>query len=163
MLLNPPAVSAGTRTRNAVKRVATVMGYDRVVMANLCAVPTPSVVEINALGADAWSLARPDLETSIALAAAVLAGWGVAGLSGEARKSMRSQVEWLCGCAQSRGIESIWTVGGEPRHPSRWHQYVADKYARTSAGSFEERIKQVLVPVPVGQLIPAPSATHDTI
>jgi hypothetical protein len=42
-------------------------------------------------------------------------------------------------------------LGGEPRHPSRWHQYVSDKYGRTSGGTFEERIKQVLVAVPLAR------------
>jgi hypothetical protein len=50
------------------------------------------------------------------------------------------------------GISNIWMVGGEPRHPSRWHQFVSDKYSRTTGGSFEERLDQVLESVPMSAL-----------
>lgn len=149
MLLNPPATSAGVRTRNAVGRAARALGYDRVVLANLCTVPTASVVQLNLLGKDAWKFARADLETSLPSAAAVLAAWGIAGLTGRARQARDEQVFWLSKQVKASSIESLWMVGGKPRHPSRWHQYVSDKYGHTSGGTFEERIKQVLVEVPL--------------
>lgn len=155
VLLNPPATSAGTRSRNAVVRAASALAYDHVIMTNLCAFSTPSVVELNALGLDGWELARAELSASIAGASAVLAGWGVAGLTGPARRYMEAQVDWLRDCAHDNGIDAFWTIGGEPRHPSRWHQYVSDKYGRTTGGTFEERIAQVLVEVPVRP--PSPS------
>jgi hypothetical protein len=117
-------------------------------MTNLCAASTPSVVQLNALGRDAWDLARTDLEAAVTGASAVLAGWGVAGLTGDARRWMRAQVEWVTERAREGGMAAYWMVGGEPRHPSRWHQYVSDKYGRTAGGTFEERIAQVLVEVP---------------
>jgi hypothetical protein len=118
-------------------------------MTNLCAVSTRSVVEINALDREAWDRARADLQFAIAGASAVLAGWGISGLGGEARGWMRAQVEWLTECAEVSGIDAFWMVGGRPRHPSRWHQYVSDKYGRTTGGRFEQRIAQVLVEVPL--------------
>lgn len=122
-------------------------------MTNLCAVPTPSVVQLSALAHDAWDLARDDLESALTGAGAVLACWGIAGFTGDGRRWMRAQVNWFAGRALESGITTFWMVGGEPRHPSRWHQYVSDKYARTSGGTFDERIAQVLVQVPVqGQL-----------
>lgn len=48
-----------------------------------------------------------------------------------------------------QGITAFWMVGGEPRHPSRWHQFVSDKHGRTTGGTFEERLVQVLVEVPL--------------
>lgn len=100
------------------------------------------------MGKVAWTAARSDLEAAVAGAGAILAAWGVAGLRGEARRLMSAQVEWLMERAEETGIDIFWTVGGEPRHPSRWHQYVSDKYGRTTGGTFEERIAQVLVAVP---------------
>lgn len=132
-------------------------------MTNLCAVPTPSVVELNALGRDAWDLARVDLEAALTGASAVLAGWGVAGLTGDARRLMRDQVAWLTERAPEGGIAAFWMVGGSPRHPSRWHQYVSDKYGRTNGGSFEERIRQVLVAVPIPAREGGPSAEHGSM
>lgn len=148
VLLNPPATTGGARSRNAVMRAADVLGYERAVIANLCAVPTPSVVELNSLGSEGWDLARAELETVLANANALIAGWGVAGLTGAASERMREQVAWLSERAALVGISGFWMVGGEPRHPSRWHQYVSDKHGRTVGGTFEERIAQVLVQVP---------------
>lgn len=117
-------------------------------MTNLCSVATPSVVEVNRLGREAWASARADLEVAVRSGTGLLAAWGVGGLSGDARRSLCAQVEWLVDCAMDGGLHSFWMVGGEPRHPSRWHQYVSDKYGRTRGGSFEERLAQVLMDVP---------------
>lgn len=152
VLLNPPAFSAGARSRNAVSRAASALGFDSAVIANLCRVPTPSIMEINTLGRDAWDQARADLEAAVSKASAVLAGWGVAGLTGAPRRWRHAQVGWLTERARESGIESFWMVGAEPRHPSRWHQYVSDKYGRTSGGTFEQRIAQVLVEMPFAHL-----------
>lgn len=137
------------RSRNAVAKAAGALGHEGAVIANLCAVPTPSVVEVNALGRDAWDQAQKDLEVAIADAGIVIAAWGVAGLTGEARRLRLAQVNWLSARALQNGITSFWMVGREPRHPSRWHQYVSDKYGRTAGGTFEERIRQVLVEIPL--------------
>ena len=148
ILLNPPATTSGMRSLNAVARAASALSFDRVEVANLCATPTATVVHLNALGHEAWGSARGDLRASLVGADAVLAGWGVGGLSGDPRRWMEAQVDWLSERAQEVGIETFWTIGGEPRHPSRWHQYVSDRHARTMGGTFEERIGQVLVEVP---------------
>ena len=155
VLLNPPATSTGTRSRNAVARAAGVLGYEKSTLTNMCAVPTSSVAQVNALDPSAWELARHELNTALSEASAVLAGWGVSGLSGSSLRLMQAQVRWLAESARQRGIGAFWMVGGEPRHPSRWHQYVADKYARTSGGTFEERLAQVLVAVPIFQAFPS--------
>lgn len=149
VLLNPPSASSGSRSRNAVARAASVLGYHDAVLANLCTVATPSVVQLNGLDREAWDESKADLELAIRSGSALLAGWGVAGVTGDARRWMRAQIAWLIDCAHNVAIESMWMVGGEPRHPSRWHQYVSDKYGRTSGGSFDERIAQVLVEVPL--------------
>lgn len=117
-------------------------------MTNLCAVPTPTVVELNHVGRDGWDRAQAELEAVLDGASAVLACWGIGGLTGDAKRWMHAQVEWLSERAYDRGIAASWMVGGQPRHPSRWHQYVSDKYGRTSGGTFEERIAQVLVEAP---------------
>lgn len=149
ILLNAPSTTTGTRSLNAVRRASNVLGYERALVANLFAVSTPSVVQLNDHGRDGWDLARDDLAAALCRADALLAGWGVAGLTGDTRRWMCAQVEWLSERAVSCGISRFWTVGGEPRHPSRWHQFVSDKYGRTSGGTFDQRIAQVLVEVPI--------------
>ena len=147
ILLNPPACTTGTRSRSAVRRAATVLGYDEVRIANLCAAATPTVVELNKLDPESWKLARPTLQEALECADAMLAGWGVAGVTGKARHLLLAQVDWLYAQATSAGIRSIWMVGGKPRHPSRWHQYVSDKYGRTNGGTPDQRLRQVLTEV----------------
>lgn len=154
VLLNPPACSSGVRTRNAVARAATVLGYDSVRLVNLCTIPTPSVVELNEVSEDGWALAREELGAAALTSSAILAGWGVGGILGNARYAFFRQLNWFVTQAQKAGHRQLWTVGGEPRHPSRWHQYVSDKYARTSGGSFEHRLRQVLIAMPIEQASP---------
>lgn len=149
VLLNPPSASTGARSLGAVGRAANVLGYASYQVGNLFSEATPTVVELNLLAVSegSWSIVRERLSQQLRGSAGVLAGWGVAGASGRFRRIRDERAEWLRREAASYGHSSIWTVGGEPRHPSRWHQYVADKHGRTPGGSFEERLKQVLTQV----------------
>jgi hypothetical protein len=127
-----------------------VLGYEAVEIVNLCVRPTASIAELG-LGemVDGWLDARDRLTLALKTADGLLAGWGVAGLAGSAQRHRDEQVAWLRAEASRAGFSSIWMVGGEPRHPSRWHQYVSDKYGRTTGGTFEDRLFQVLVPSPL--------------
>jgi hypothetical protein len=150
VLLNPPLSTPGNRTRNAVARAARVLGYDGVEILNLFADATPSVVELNAQTVgDGWARTRGELSAGMRSATGVLAAWGVSGLAGAARRARDEQVDWLRAEALQAGVSSFWMVGGEPRHPSRWHQFLSDRYGRTTGGSFEERLAQSLVAMPV--------------
>ena len=101
---------------------------------------------------DGWLSARRELSSALGRATGVLGGWGVAGLTGDALQDQNEQVAWLRLEAIQAGVSTIWMVGGEPRHPSRWHQFVSDKYGRTKGGSFEERLDQVLKSVQISTL-----------
>jgi hypothetical protein len=149
VLLNPPEHTSGVRSRNAVARAAVVLGHGEVRVVNLCAEPTASVTELHHVDRVSWMRARSEIEGALKNATAVLGAWGVAGVAGATRRDLQAQIDWLYGQALQVGIERVWMVGGEPRHPSRWHQYVSDKYRRTTGGSFEERLAQVMVAVPI--------------
>jgi hypothetical protein len=138
------------------------LGCEAVQIVNLCVVDTSTVVELNELEqTGGWTEARKDLAQGIRGTVGLLAGWGVSGTTGSARRAREEQVVWLYQEAASAGIEHVWMVGGEPRHPSRWHQYVSDKYGRTSGGTFEQRLGQVLTPVPIGTAAEAAARFHD--
>jgi hypothetical protein len=149
VLLNPPERTSGVRSRNAVARAAAVLGYGEVRVVNLCAEPTASVADLHRVDRDSWERARSELGRALMDATAVLGAWGVAGIAGQTRRDLQAQIDWLYDQALQVGIDRVWMLGGEPRHPSRWHQYVSDKYKRTTSGSFEERLAQVLVALPI--------------
>lgn len=52
------------------------------------------------------------------------------------------------------GIPTPGLSGGQPRHPSRGHQYVSDRHGRTGPGNVEEGLRLVLVQVPLAELQP---------
>ena len=97
--------------------------------------------------------AREDIAEALARCDEFMAAWGLSGLAGAARQHRSDQVRWLLQTASSFGHELAWTVGGQPRHPSRWHQYVSDMHGRTAGGTVIERLKQVMVRVPLSELI----------
>jgi hypothetical protein len=83
----------------------------------------------------------------------VMAAWGLSSLAGAARRNRIEQLRWLLDIASSHGHNYVWTIGGQPRHPSRWHQYVSDVHERTMGGTFEERLQQVLTRVSIKTLL----------
>lgn len=151
VLLNPPQTTSGVRTRRAVERAGRVLGYDGVTIVNLCPENTRSVVELNgtALTEHGLATARDEIRDNLRSASGLLGAWGVSGLSGPARRAREEQVSWLYAQAWESGVTHAWMVGGQPRHPSRWHQYVSDRYRRTPGGGFAERLQSVLVAVPI--------------
>lgn len=150
ILLNPPLSSSGNRSRNAVSRVSQLLGYKSVEVVNLYADPTNSNAELAfSETLEGWLRARQNLKIALPSADGLLGAWGVAALAGSAQRERNRQVAWLRTEASRAGLDNMWMVGGEPRHPSRWHQYVSDKYGRTTGGTFEERLRQVVVRVPL--------------
>jgi hypothetical protein len=150
VLLNRPKSTSGARTRNAVAAAARVLKYESVEVVNLYSEATSSISDLNRSATiDGWLRARSELSSALGRATGVLGGWGVAGLTGPALRGQNEQVAWLRLEAIRAGVSAIWMVGGEPRHPSRWHQFVSDKYGRTTGGSLEERLDQVLGSVPI--------------
>lgn len=146
VLLSPP-VTSGARTLNAVRRAADVIGHQNLVVVNLFAVRTRSSGNIAELGADEepWLEARPQLTSSILTTTDLLFAWGLLHHLGAARPAAQQQVGWLLDLAASIGHLSAWSVGHDVRHPSRWHQYTADRHDRTPGGTADERLRAVLL------------------
>lgn len=146
--LNPPSESSGNRTLHAVAAASRALGCQVGKVANLCTAPTASVVELNGrlTRPSDWIDHRDSLRRELEAASVIVGAWGISGLTGEARRIRDDQVTWLFAAAGAAGHRHIWLVGGEARHPSRWHQYVADKHGRTSGGSLEQRLLDVMHP-----------------
>lgn len=150
VLASPPTTS-GVRTLNRVQDAADVLGAAEVVVTNLHAHAADDLPQLSAVAADSggWLAARPELTAALASSDSVLAAWGLHQLSGRARGHHRDQLSWLAAQAAASGHVEAWCVGGQPRHPSRWHQYVSDRHGRTEPGDFQARLSQVLVRCPV--------------
>jgi hypothetical protein len=159
ILLNPP-LTGGSATTRHLQVAAEVLGCDGAQIANLFAIPTRSVVEINDAGRlwAGWEAARPELERVIASADELLAGWGVSGLHGEAADNLLRQVTWVGERVEQAVRRPFWMLNGEPRHPSRWHQYVSDRHGRASGDTFRQRLASVLRPIGSAEYVGAPVA-----
>jgi len=148
ILINP-AAGAGTTTISRLELVRDLLGCEQVRIENLLTVATRSVLEITKAGAqfEDWEAARPGLSSLISDSDQLLLGWGLGGgFGGPARDHFAAQVTWIeHQISLRRDRPLVWTVGNGPRHPSRWHQYVADKHRRTRGGHFRNRLRDVLV------------------
>ncbi len=126
ILATPPLSTSGARTRGRLHLATEILGSDVLAIANLIDVPTKDVLDTASVGREPapWREARGDLASQIAAADTVLLAWGTAEPAGPARDHHRAQVAWVNDVIGGRGIVP-WTVGGMPRHPSRWQRYTA--------------------------------------
>jgi Protein of unknown function (DUF1643) len=145
VLLSPPTTS-GARTLKAVHRAASILGYSDLHVVNLLAAPASDVPDLVRFptGDVHWEAARSAIQTGLSSAAALLFAWGLVRRMGSARHPVEHQVAWLLDQAAAFGHSHAWAVG-EVRHPSRWHQYTADKHGRTKGGDPDARLRAVLV------------------
>lgn len=153
ILLSPPT-TAGTRTIAQVAEAARLLDFDAFVVVNLFNSPTRTSTDVGRTANQAaiWKRSRRPIRKVLAGSAELLCGWGLVDHLGQARDSARTQVDWFVGAAWRAGHGHVWTVGADVRHPSRWHQYTADRHGRTTGGSRDERLKQVLQQRPIESL-----------
>ena len=158
LLANPPTTS-GARTRAKASQAADLLGGGRLIIANLFGLPTADLPSLSHCGSSpaGWRAARPKLIRALQEADCLVAAWGLHPLCGDARRLRQEQLTWLQEQASKNGLLHAWCVGGQPRHPSRWHQYVSDRHGRTTGGIFSDRLDQVLVRLPM-QVLTSPHA-----
>jgi hypothetical protein len=158
-LLASPPTTSGARTTAKVQQAATLLGGGRLLVVNLFAFPVADLPALSVCGSGAagWLAARPKLAAALQEADCLLAAWGLHRLHGPARLLQEQQMSWMEEEARAHGHLSAWCVGGQPRHPSRWHQYVSDRHGRTTGGSSSDRLRQVLGESPLRGLVRRPS------
>ena len=120
---NPPTTS-GQRTLGRVDLARLALGFEHVELRNLFGLPTYRTDGISLAGISevGWQEARPPLQLALDTAAAVLMAYGTTKPSGAAAQHYVEQVAWIEQQVSDRGLD-VWTVGGAPRHPSRWQRY----------------------------------------
>jgi len=106
-----------------------VLGFERVRLANLFALPSYRSGGLSELGAtpDGWLAAQAEMEQALSEASAVLLAYGIGEPTGPARAHFREQVAWLNERIEQHDLPTWW-VGGAPRHPSRWQRYTWRAY-----------------------------------
>jgi hypothetical protein len=151
VLLNPSARNPLGVTVESVAVAAAVLGFRRYRIWNLSLTPTRDLPELNREGtSDAgWLQARPGLTEGLRSGRGLLVGWGLGGFSGGTRLQFSTQVHWFLSQAVVLDWRSCWTVGGLPRHPSRWRQYVGPQRGLYMGCTFEERLRRALVATPL--------------
>jgi hypothetical protein len=155
VLLASPPVTAGQRTLSRLAALPKVISGCSVSTANLCGTHAMDLPSLSVVAAtpEPWLQARENITDALEDCDEVMAAWGLCSLSGMARQHRKTQLHWLLEVATHNGHRQVLGVGGQPRHPSRWHQYVSDVHGRARGGTFEERLRQVLVKVPLETLV----------
>lgn len=120
---NPPTTS-GERTLRRVELARELLGFRTVEVVNLFPLPTYRTSGLAEVGQtqERWDQARGELRAAIGRASSVLLAYGLGEPTGVARTHHRAQVAWLRQLLIDEQMP-VWSVGGEPRHPSRWHRY----------------------------------------
>lgn len=160
ILMNPP-LTGGAQTMRALHALEEAQD-DTISLSNLLALPTRSFTEISAAASNPgpWMQARGELRAAIRNADQLHAGWGVGGINGLARQHLRGQLEFVSREAQTAGHSHIWTLLGDPRHPSRWHQFLSDRHGRVEPGSLVDRLRQALLRSPIAAVLEPDSRTR---
>lgn len=147
-VLTNPALTDGRRTLNRVTMAAKLLGFDRLLVGNLFALPSHATGAITELGVSphGWATSKSHLTDHLASSDGVLLAFGVTAPSGPARDHFRSQVRWLIERTVSLDLPT-WQVGDGPRHPSRWQRWTSRAHPDLR---FPEALRTSLVQVEVG-------------
>jgi hypothetical protein len=142
-VLAAPPIRGGNITTNRVVSVATMLGFNLVSIVNVLDVRTTSVADMTQLGRneDAWVRSRNAIEEAIHRSSQVLLAYGCGAPTGPARAHFRGQIIWLRDLLTSSGVDVVVSVGGRPRHPSRWQRATHATYPGLSFG---DALPQVL-------------------
>lgn len=129
---NPP-ITSGARTRSRAEQAADLLGFNTLILANLFSRPTYRSGGISVAGIEesGWNEAKLNLAEGLDKADAVLLAYGITRPGGEARTRHVAQVAWLHEELAIRHLDA-WTVGGQPRHPSRWQRFTSRTYPELS-------------------------------
>lgn len=147
ILLNPARDTKRTSTTQLVlEDVRVAKAWGRLEIANLVETPTRNSKELArvATSPEAFLDARDRLETVLTSSDMLVFAWGVASLPGPTGRHVRGQTSWVISRAQHHGHTHVWVMGGQPRHPSRWRQYVGPQRGLFSGTTTIDRLTQGL-------------------
>ena len=152
ILLNPKDSSGITTTYRNIQVASQVLKVTSFEIVNLVSLPTKDLPVLNQLASDPndWISARGDLRRGIKQGDLVLSAWGLGGFSGQSKVNFQDQKSWLRTYLQSIGVDCVLTIGGRPRHPSRWRQYLGPQRGLYKQATFELRLEAALTEIKLG-------------
>ncbi|MFV0432932.1 MAG: DUF1643 domain-containing protein [Leucobacter sp.] len=161
LLLNP-SLDVHRSTSHAVLRLlATRKDWPNPRVVNLIEIPTRNskvLAQTQILYEDLYA-ARPHIESMLASSTQLIFAWGTSFMPGEAGVKQRQQIHWAIECAARYGHSEAWMMGGSPRHPSRWRQYVGPQRAIHEGGTTADRLERALILRPIETALPAGSSS----
>ena len=147
ILLNPAReANRVSRTHLVLEDVRVAKAWGTLEIANLVGIPTRNSKELEqvATSVQLFLDARNHLEAVLASSDALVLAWGVAPLRGLVGTYVRDQANWVISRALHHGHTHAWVMGGHPRHPSRWRQYVDPQRGLFDAVTTVDRLTQGL-------------------
>lgn len=147
-VLHSPPLGSGIRTLRRVDIAREALGCAKVSVANLYAFPLSNANRLASEGmSEGWEQARDDIRRALMVTdtSDVLLAYGIQSPSGTQRDLHRAQLAWLEG-ELSRYDLRVWTFGGSPYHPSRWHRLT---HRQEQGSSVRELASSLLTPSPL--------------
>lgn len=155
-LLNPPT-GTGCRTVGRLGVAAEILGCAGAIrIANLVDQPTKGLhdLAVEATDPQHWDDSFQKLFGVFTEPHTPLIGWGVSRPPGIVGQYAARQQERVLRGLLASGHTAAWTLLGQPRHPSRWHQFTSEKYPHATGTGFVERLRSVLVLTDLEHLLP---------
>lgn len=154
VLLNPSLSTGSTISHSNLEVAATTLGFSGFQIANLIQLASRNSKDLApmAINEDDWLKSRPEIERALNSSDEVVFAWGVSRLAGEANSYKEEQINWTIQEALSAGHFQALLMGGSPRHPSRWRQYVGPQRNRIPGDTLEDRFQLALNRHPIKML-----------
>ncbi|WP_314645677.1 hypothetical protein [uncultured Microbacterium sp.] len=133
-ILHSLPVGTGARTLSRIEIAREALGCTSASVANLYAAPLPNSNLLNLSGMEAaWQAGRDEIARELYRADTtdVLLGYGVQLPTGDQRVVFQAQLRWLTEQLGERQ-HRVWTFGGRPTHPSRWHRVARREAAEST-------------------------------
>ncbi|WP_438354647.1 DUF1643 domain-containing protein [Microbacterium sp. CJ88] len=161
-ILHSLPVGTGLRTTRRVEIAQRALGCDSFSIVNVYPAALTDSNALSLQSASATFARGRELilrELEMGSASDVLLAYGVQLPTGPIRHEYRAQTHWLTEELECRNLR-VWSFGGRPSHPSRWHRLVSREHPGSSV---ESRAGELLVRS--DRQAESPSSSHpiDTI
>lgn len=143
-ILHSLPVGSGVRTLRRVEIAQQALGCRSSSIVNVFPAVLPDSNALNdEVSTDTFDRGRELIRQALDLEATsdVLLAYGIQLPTGANRLAYRAQIDWISGELASRSVR-VWSFGGRPAHPSRWHRVVSREHPGSSV---EARAAEFLV------------------